>query len=112
MAADPATGGYWLVAADGGIFAFGAPFLGSTGATAAQPARVGMAATPAAGLLARGLRRRDLRLRRRPLPRLDGRTALDRPVVGMAADTPPAGYWLVASDGGIFTFDAPFYGGD
>jgi hypothetical protein len=23
MAADPATGGYWLVAADGGIFSFG-----------------------------------------------------------------------------------------
>ncbi len=25
------TGGYWLVGSDGGIFAFGAPFLGSTG---------------------------------------------------------------------------------
>jgi hypothetical protein len=31
MAADPATGGYWLVASDGGIFSFGAPFEGSTG---------------------------------------------------------------------------------
>ena len=29
MAADGATGGYWLVAADGGVFAFGAPFLGA-----------------------------------------------------------------------------------
>ncbi len=31
MASDPSTGGYWLVAADGGIFSFDAPFLGSTG---------------------------------------------------------------------------------
>jgi hypothetical protein len=29
MAADPATGGYWLVASDGGIFNFGAPFYGA-----------------------------------------------------------------------------------
>jgi hypothetical protein len=33
MAATPTGGGYWLVASDGGIFAFGdAGFLGSTGA--------------------------------------------------------------------------------
>ena len=32
MAADPDGGGYWLVASDGGIFAFGdAGFFGSTG---------------------------------------------------------------------------------
>jgi hypothetical protein len=31
MAADPDGSGYWLVASDGGVFAFGAPFLGSTG---------------------------------------------------------------------------------
>ena len=32
IAPDDATGGYWEVATDGGIFAFGAPFFGSTGA--------------------------------------------------------------------------------
>jgi hypothetical protein len=31
MSVDSSTGGYWLVAADGGVFSFGAPFLGSTG---------------------------------------------------------------------------------
>jgi hypothetical protein len=30
----------------------------------------------------------------------------------MAADNATGGYWLVASDGGIFSFDAPFYGAD
>jgi hypothetical protein len=37
--------------------------------------------------------------------------ALDRPVVGMAATPTGHGYWLVASDGGVFSFgDARFYG--
>src|SRR5664280_474762 len=35
----------------------------------------------------------------------------NRPVVGMAATPDGHGYWMVASDGGIFTFgDAAFYG--
>jgi len=29
MAADAITGGYWLVACDGGIFSFGSPFYGA-----------------------------------------------------------------------------------
>jgi hypothetical protein len=36
---------------------------------------------------------------------------LNRPVVSMAANPYGGGYWLVASDGGIFTFGAaPFFG--
>ena len=35
----------------------------------------------------------------------------NKPVVGMAATPDGGGYWLVASDGGIFSFgDAVFYG--
>jgi hypothetical protein len=37
--------------------------------------------------------------------------ALAKPIVGMAATPDGGGYWLVASDGGIFSFgDADFYG--
>ena len=36
IAIDPTTGGYWLVAKDGGVFAFNAPFLGSMGGKPAQ----------------------------------------------------------------------------
>jgi hypothetical protein len=44
MAATPDGAGYWLVAADGGIFAFGdAPFFGSMGATPLSRPVVGMA---------------------------------------------------------------------
>ncbi len=42
-----------------------------------------------------------------------GGTRLAAPIVGMAATTDGRGYWLVASDGGIFTFgDASFYGSE
>ena len=46
MAVDPNTGGYWLVAGDGGIFSFNAPFLGSEGAVALNKPVVGMVSTP------------------------------------------------------------------
>ena len=45
MVADPATSGYWLVGADGQVYAFGAPDLGSTAGVALNAPVVGMAAT-------------------------------------------------------------------
>jgi hypothetical protein len=39
-----------------------------------------------------------------------GGTPLNKPVVGIAFDKNSGGYWLDASDGGIFSFGAPFYG--
>ena len=35
---------------------------------------------------------------------------LNEPVVGIAVDAATGGYWLVATDGGIFAYNAPFYG--
>ena len=47
MAPTPDDQGYWLVAADGGIFSFGdATYYGSTGAIHLNQPIVGMAATP------------------------------------------------------------------
>src|SRR5205807_5808382 len=47
MAATPTGGGYWLVARDGGIFAYGdAGFFGSTGGMVLNQPIVGMASTP------------------------------------------------------------------
>ena len=105
--------GYWLVASDGGVFAFGqAGFHGSTGNIALNRPVVGMATTPDdrgywlvasdGGIFAFG----DARFHGST-----GNIALNRPVVGMAATPDGGGYWLVASDGGIFAFgDARFYG--
>ncbi|HKN38594.1 MAG TPA: hypothetical protein VJ456_05760, partial [Acidimicrobiia bacterium] len=106
--------GYWLVAADGGVFAFGdAGFFGSTGSLRLTKPIVAMAATPSGqgywlvasdgGVFAFG----DAGF----FGSTGGRR-LDRPVVGMARTATGNGYWLVAADGGIFTFgDAAFYGG-
>ena len=48
MSVDAATGGYWEVAADGGVFAFDAPYLGSTAGTRLDQPATGMAGGPAA----------------------------------------------------------------
>ncbi|HET9075698.1 MAG TPA: hypothetical protein VFN68_02110 [Acidimicrobiales bacterium] len=45
----PPRPGYWFVAADGGVFSFGAPFFGSTGGLRLNQPVVGMAATPDGG---------------------------------------------------------------
>jgi SpoIID/LytB domain protein len=105
--------GYSLVAADGGVFAFGAaPFLGSTGGLALAQPIVGMAPTPDqagywfvasdGGIFAFG----DAGFHGST-----GGVRLNRPVRAMAATQSGRGYWLVAADGGIFAFgDAGFHG--
>ena len=104
---------YWLVASDGGIFAFGgASFYGSTGGMHLNEPIVGMAGGPGGagywldasdgGIFAFG----DAGFYGSM-----GGSHLNKPVVGMAATPDGRGYWLVASDGGIFAFgDAGFYG--
>ena len=111
--APPATAGYWLVASDGGIFAYGnAHFYGSTGAIHLNRPIVGMARTPSGhgywlvasdgGVFSFG----DARFYGST-----GAMHLNRPVVGMSSSPGGHGYWLVASDGGIFSFgDARFHG--
>jgi hypothetical protein len=105
--------GYWLVATDGGIFAFGdAHFRGSTGNIRLNAPVVGMAATSDGqgywlvasdgGIFAFG----DAHFRGST-----GNLHLNAPIVGMAPTADGGGYWLVASDGGIFAFgDAHFRG--
>ncbi len=111
MAVDPATRGYWLVASDGGIFSFNAPFLGSTGALRLNKPIVGMAPTPnGAGYWLVASDGGIFTFGNAPFYGSTGNIALNRPVVGMGVDQATGGYWMVASDGGIFSFNAPFYG--
>jgi hypothetical protein len=39
-----------------------------------------------------------------------GSLRLNQPVQGLVPNPDGAGYWLVASDGGVFAFSAPFRG--
>ncbi|HEX6380962.1 MAG TPA: hypothetical protein VF180_06945, partial [Acidimicrobiia bacterium] len=108
-----ASPGYWMVAADGGIFSYGsARFFGSTGALRLNQPIVGMAATPSGG--GYWLVASDGGMFSFGDAQFYGSTGamrLNRPIVGMAATPSGGGYWLVASDGGIFSFgDAQFYG--
>jgi SpoIID/LytB domain protein len=105
--------GYWVVAADGGIFAFGgAQFFGSMGARRLNQPVLGMAATPSGGgywlVAADGgiFSFGDAVFRGST-----GAIRLNQPVVAMASSPSGNGYWLVAKDGGIFAFgDAVFRG--
>ncbi len=74
--------GYWLVASDGGIFSFGdSSFYGSIPGVGLHPAGSGQP------------------------------NSLNAPIVGMVPSTSGHGYFMVASDGGVFAFgDARFAG--
>ena len=110
MTVDPTTGGYWLVATDGGIFSYNAPFLGSTGSIALNKPVVGMAAaSDGSGYWLVATDR--------------GIFAYRGPLLGIHRLHPsePArrrnglrwsDHWLLdlASDGGIFAYNSPFYG--
>ncbi len=113
MASTPDGGGYWEVAADGGIFSFGdARFHGSMGGTHMNQSIVGMASTPDGGgyweVAADGgiFSFGDARFHGSM-----GGTHMNQPIVGMASTPDGGGYWEVAADGGIFSFgDARFHG--
>ncbi len=110
-AADPSPG-YWLLASDGGVYQFVAPYDGSLRGMPLNRPVVGMAATPDGG--GYWLVASDGGIFSFGDARFFGSTGslrLNRPVVGMAATPDGGGYWLVASDGGIFSFgDARFFG--
>ena len=75
-------GGYWLVASDGGTFAFGdAGYYGSIPGVGLHPAGSGQP------------------------------NSLRAPIVGIVPSSDGGGYFMVASDGGVFAFgDATFSG--
>ncbi|MGO8874129.1 MAG: polysaccharide deacetylase family protein [Acidimicrobiales bacterium] len=108
----PQTDGYWLAAADGGVFTFGdAAFHGSMGGTPLDAPVVGIAPTPDGG--GYWLAAADggvFSFGDAGFHGSMGGTPLNAPVVGMATDPATGGYWMVAADGGVFSFAAPFYG--
>jgi hypothetical protein len=96
--------GYWLVAADGGVFAFGdAAFLGSMGGTPLVAPVTGMASTNSGqgywlvaadgGIFTFG----DA-----VFHGSIGGTVLNDPVVGMVPTPDDGGYYFVSTDGGVF----------
>ena len=81
LAATPTGQGYWVATADAQVFAFGDAVLQA--ATGASPPAVGAGTGP-------------------PKP--------GAPTVAIAASPDGKGYWLLARDGGVFSFGVPFHG--
>jgi hypothetical protein len=106
----PNISGYQLVASDGGLFAFNAPFYGSMGGQHLNAPIVGMAVVPDSGGYYEVASDGGIFSFNAPFFGSMGGQHLNKPVVGIAFDTLTGGYYEVASDGGIFAFNAPFYG--
>ncbi len=122
MAASPDGLGYWLVASDGGVFAFGdAQFYGSTASLRLNKPIVGMTSDIALGYWLVASDGGVFNFGDAQFHGSTGSLRLNQPMVGMAFATNLgggshgpgdfAGYWLVAADGGIFSFgNAIFHG--
>ncbi len=108
IAADPATGGYWLVTSAGNVFDYHAPFFGSLAGHALPAPVTGIAAT-ATGYL---LTTTTGRVYAFHTPYYGSATGADlvAPVTGVAADPTSGGYWLTTSAGNVLAFHAPWYG--
>jgi hypothetical protein len=124
-AAPLADTGYWMAASDGGVFNFGsAGFYGSMGASHLNSPIVGLAPTSdQGGSWEVGADGGVFAFGDASFYGSMGGKYLNSPIVGMTATPyesvkPPVspnpagkGYWMVASDGGVFTFgDAAYYG--
>ncbi len=120
----PSDHGYWLVGGDGGIFSFGsAVFHGSTGSLKLSRPVVGITPTPSnngywldasdGGVFAfdTGFYGSIPGLGILPADYPGPGRKLAAPVVGMVPSSSGQGYFMVASDGGVFAFgDAAFEG--
>jgi hypothetical protein len=103
--------GYWLAAADGGIFSYDAPYFGSMGGKPLNKPVVGIAADPNTGGYWEVASDGGLFSFNAPFFGSMGGQPLNKPIVGMVGTPDGGGYWEVASDGGLFAFgDAHFFG--
>ena len=104
-------GGYWEVAADGGIFAFHAPFYGSMGGQHLNAPIVGIAEDPTTGGYWEVAADGGVFSFNAPFYGSMGGQHLNAPIVGIASDPVTGGYWEVAADGGIFSFGGAQFNG-
>ena len=103
--------GYWLGAADGGVFAFGsATFHGSAVGLHPVAPVVGMAASPTGGYWLVSSDGGVFSFGAPFLGSLAGQP-LSAPIVGMAATPEGDGYYLVGANGSVFPFGAAVFRG-
>jgi parallel beta-helix repeat protein len=109
----PAGKGYWLAAADGGVFSFGdAAFYGSMGDQHLNAPVVAIAPTPDGhGYWLAAADGGVFSFGDAAFYGSMGDQHLNAPIVSITPTPDGHGYWLAAADGGVFSFgDAGFYG--
>jgi hypothetical protein len=112
----PGHPGYWLVGADGGVFAFGActPFFGSMAGRHLDAPIVGITSAQRStgwGYWLVGADGGVFAFGHVGFYGSASNLHLNAPIVGMVATPDGEGYWLVGRDGGVFAFgDARFEG--
>ena len=113
IAGDPAGPGYWLVGADGGVFAFGrAPFFGSLGNTTLNAPIVGIAPTAdGKGYWLAGSDGGVFAFGNATFEGSMGGWPLTAPITAIVPTRDGHGYWLVGKDGGVFSFGSARYHG-
>ena len=116
IASTPNGLGYWLVASDGGVFSFGDAAVLRLRGRDRGSMRPSSALPPLPPATVTGWWRLTVGSSpsvTRPFYGSEAGTPLNAPVVGMATTPDGLGYWLVASDGGVFSFgSAPFHGSE
>src|SRR5580704_2397914 len=106
MASTPDGDGYWLVAADGGIFTFGdARFFGSAAQHPLSHPIVGMASTPDGdGYWLVAADGGVFTFGDAGFFGSSGQHPPGSPIVGVASTPDGAGYWLIIAGGGVLAF--------
>lgn len=113
MATTAKAKGYWLVASDGSVSAFGnARFEGDTSNRALTKPIVGIASTPdGAGYWLVGSDGGVFSFGDAKWYGSRGNVVRGEPIVGIVATSDGNGYWLVGAEGGVFAYgDAQFFG--
>jgi hypothetical protein len=111
--ADPATGGYVLILNDGTVWDFHTPSFGDLPFFGFHVSNIVGGAFTSDG---RGLYLVGADGRVYPLLGDDtfqgdvSALHLNAPVIGMTVDPATGGYWELGKDGGVFSFNAPFFG--
>ncbi len=109
----PTGTGYWITAADGGVFCFGnAGFYGALPGQATVSNIVGMAARPQGdGYWLVGSDGGVFCFGAAGFHGSMGGQSLNQPIVAIEPSASGNGYWLVGKDGGMFCYgDAPYQG--
>ena len=111
IAADPVTGGYWILKSNGGVDSFHVPWRGSlAGRVPRGTSVIGIASGRAGGYLILTSNGAVHGFGTKTFGGDAGKLPPRVRAVGLAEDAATGGYWILKSNGGVDSFHAPWHG--